>query len=73
MNKFIFLILLVVFMSGCGSKDWYQIGYSDGYATGYNTTCNIRATLIHGEWGKKKYKAGYDAGYLAGAADCRAN
>ena len=35
-------------------KDWYQIGYSDGYATGYNTTCNIRATLIHGSGGKKK-------------------
>jgi hypothetical protein len=49
----------------------YDRGYSDGYAVGYNTTCEIRATMITGDWDTKGCKSGYDAGYLSGAEQCR--
>ncbi len=49
----------------------YDRGHSDGYAVGYNTTCEIRATMISGDWETKGYKPGYDSGYQAGAEQCR--
>lgn len=49
----------------------YDRGHSDGYAVGYNTTCEIRTTLISGDWEIKGYKPGYDNGYQAGAEQCR--
>lgn len=49
----------------------YDLGYDDGYAVGYNTTCEIRATLIEGDWGSEGYSDGYEAGYNDGAAACR--
>ena len=46
-------------------------GEGDGYAAGYNTTCNIRATLVKGDWDNKDYSEGYRDGYAAGAFDCK--
>ena len=73
MRNLIFITVLnLAFCIGCENYDSaYDRGYSDGYATGYNTTCEIRATLIAGDWKIKGYKSGYDAGYQAGADQCR--
>ena len=69
------ILLIVVALAACSgaeSRDSaYDRGYSDGYAVGYNTTCEIRATMIAGDWDTNGYKPGYDAGYAAGAEQCR--
>lgn len=52
------------------SKLGYDEGRSDGYAVGYNTTCQIRTTLIAGEWDNEEYSRGYRDGYAVGALDC---
>ena len=73
MRPLITIGLMTLGLFGCeGSDSAYNRGYGDGYASGYNTTCNIRATLVHGEWDNTNYKAGYDSGYSVGAANCRA-
>ena len=53
------------------SEERYGAGYNDGYATGWNTTCQIRATLIDGDWDNEDYSRGYREGYAAGSIDCR--
>ena len=53
------------------TTDWTDVGYSDGYAVGYNTTCEIRATLVEGNWDNQDYMEAYSDGYADGAADCR--
>lgn len=74
MRLIVFLAIAVIGLSGCDQfKDKYNTGYSDGYAVGYNTTCQIRATLIEGDWDNQSYKQGYDRGYIDGAATCRAS
>ena len=65
--SFFFLPLLFL---ACGGSTYDQ-GYDDGYAAGYNTTCDIRATLIEGDWDDEDYSKGYRAGYEDGAQDCR--
>ena len=50
----------------------YDVGYNDGYATGYNTACEIRATLIEGDFKNKHYAEGYRVGYSAGVTQCNA-
>ncbi len=52
-------------------EDAYARGYGDGYAAGYNTTCEIRATLIAGDWDKDGYSDGYRSGYQEGALACK--
>ncbi len=53
------IIIIVAFavLPGCGQNAdaCYDYGYSDGYAAGYNTTCEIRATLVKGDWNDKHY------------------
>lgn len=66
-----FVVALVSCSSGETYESAYDRGYSDGYAVGYNTTCEIRATMISGDWDTKGYKLGYDFGYLSGAEQCR--
>ena len=60
-------------LSGCGESadSRYDYGYSDGYAAGYNTTCEIRGTLVKGDWDDEAYANGYRDGYAEGALDCR--
>lgn len=48
----------------------YDLGYNDGFAVGYNTTCEIRSTLILGEWDSQGYSRGYDFGYRDGSNEC---
>lgn len=57
--------------SGESYDSAYDRGYSDGYAVGYNTTCEIRATMISGDWETQGYRPGYDSGYQAGATQCK--
>ena len=49
----------------------FDRGFDDGYAAGYNTTCEIRATLIAGDWDKDGYSDGYRSGYQEGALACK--
>jgi hypothetical protein len=52
MKRFGWIVLVAIV--SCSEREGYDSaydrGYSDGYATGYNTTCEIRATLISGDW-----------------------
>lgn len=58
-------------MIGCANSEAsYDSGYSDGYAVGYNTTCQIRATMIEGNWDSAEYSRGYADGQTAGTIAC---
>lgn len=59
-------------LTGCGESadSARDRGYDDGYAAGYNTTCQIRSTLIAGDWDNRHYSEGYNAGYADGSAAC---
>jgi len=75
-HKPIFMLLsaLTFVLSACGGESpdaRYDSGYSDGYAVGFNTTCEIRATLIEGDWDDEHYSSGYRDGYATGALDCQ--
>ncbi|OYW53040.1 MAG: hypothetical protein B7Y80_18965 [Hyphomicrobium sp. 32-62-53] len=65
-------VIVALALAGCDRKPklGYDNGRSDGYAVGYNTTCQIRTTLIAGEWDNEEYSRGYRDGYAAGALDC---
>ena len=52
------------------SEERFDTGYNDGYAAGYNTTCNIRSTLIEGDWENEDYTEGYEYGYSDGSRAC---
>ena len=73
MRRIIFLIFFLTTLVGCGESadSRYDSGYNDGYAVGYNTTCEIRATMIEGDWDDKNYSEGYRDGLLDGSVDCR--
>ena len=64
----------VFFVAACreNEDERYDTGYSDGYAEGYNTTCEIRATLVEGDWNSEAYSRGYNEGRVEGANACRA-
>lgn len=59
-------------LAACGSHadERYDLGYSDGYAVGYNTACEIRTTLIEGDWKNEDYSGGYADGQTAGVIAC---
>ena len=66
------LLTSVLALQACGDPDErYDAGYDDGYAVGYNTTCEIRTTLIEGDFDNEFYSKGYEAGYAEGARACR--
>ena len=73
-KKQVIIIPLIVALSGCvqdDSDERLDAGYSDGYAVGYNTECEIRATLIEGDFDNADYSRGYYAGLADGATACR--
>lgn len=70
MKKSTLLFALLLCACGESSDTRYNNGYSDGYAEGYNTTCQIRATMVAGNWDDKHYSRGYNEGRNRGAADC---
>ena len=65
--------IALVFTGGCEDKEAkYDSGYGDGYAVGYNTACQIRATLITGDWSSESYSKGYSVGIVNGIIACNA-
>ena len=74
--KALFACSLALLTAACGESSEqkydqaFDRGYSDGYAVGYNTACEIRATLIEGDWGNSGYSAGYAAGNTDGTIAC---
>lgn len=66
---------MLLSLTGCGGVDEeaYDRGYSDGYAVGYNTTCEIRATMIEGDWSDEDYSRGYAEGQTEGTIACNAD
>lgn len=67
------LALGVQALAGCADSDERtDVGYSDGYAVGYNTACEIRATLIDGDFENKHYAAAYASGQTDGIIACNA-
>lgn len=48
----------------------YDVGYKDGYAVGYNTACEIRSTMVNGDWHHREYSRGYADGVTAGIIAC---
>lgn len=69
------LVTISLALTACGGVDEeaYDSGYSDGYAVGYNTTCEIRATIIEGDWSDEDYSRGYADGQTAGTIACNAD
>ncbi len=64
---------LVLLLAGCAAGSaTYDSGRNDGYAVGYNTACEIRATMIEGDWDSAEYARGYAAGVTAGIQACNA-
>jgi hypothetical protein len=54
-------------------EERYDVGYDDGYAVGYNTACQIRATLIEGDFDNADYARGYSQGTTDGVMACNAD
>jgi hypothetical protein len=76
MPKRTLLAVLAAFLilSGCDDPDErYDVGYSDGYAVGYNTTCEIRRTLVEGDFGNEDYARGYADGQSDGSIACNSD
>jgi len=80
-SKTIWRVIQRLFMISCAisllaitacedSESAYDRGYNDGYAVGYNTTCEIRATLIAGDWDNRHYSRGYADGQTDGTIAC---
>lgn len=70
-RKAILFGIVFVSLAGCEDSDArFDTGYSDGYAAGFNTACEIRATLIEGDWDDENYSRGYSDGQTAGIVDC---
>jgi hypothetical protein len=66
--------MLLLSLAGCDDpEERYDVGYDDGYAVGYNTACEIRATLIEGDFDNSDYASGYAAGQTDGIAACNAD
>ncbi len=69
--KLTMAMLLILPLAGCiFDSDQRDAGYQDGYAVGYNTACEIRATMINGEWGNSTYSEGYASGVTDGIIAC---
>jgi hypothetical protein len=64
-------ITLSLAVAGCDvSQERADAGYKDGFAVGYNTACQIRATLIEGDFKNPDYAGGYARGQTDGIIDC---
>lgn len=68
------LTLIWVGLGGCADgEERADVGYSDGYAVGYNTACEIRATLVEGDFKDERYAAAYARGQVDGIQGCHAD
>ena len=68
--KYLPIIVFPLLLSACSNEDKFDVGY-DGYVAGYNTTCEIRATMVEGDWDNQSYSRGYQKGYETGSQDCK--
>lgn len=64
------LAIILLSIVACKEEDKFDAGYDDGFATGYNTACEIRATMIEGDWDSPTYSRGYTQGNAAGVIEC---
>ena len=65
---------LSITLSGCDDpEERKDVGYTDGYAVGYNTACEIRATLVDGDFENSDYAAAYASGEADGIMACNAD
>ena len=74
MKSLLIILAASALLSGCNkdeADERFDVGYSDGYAVGYNTECEIRATLIEGDFDDANYSRGYNAGIVDGKTACR--
>lgn len=69
------MIGMTLILSACGGTDEeaYDRGYGDGYAVGYNTACEIRATMVAGDWSDEDYSRGYADGQTDGTIACNSD
>lgn len=68
------LIVALLLLAACDdAEERYDVGYDDGYAVGYNTACEIRTTLIEGDFDSADYARGYANGQADGIAGCNAD
>lgn len=66
------LFALAVLLAGCSNAEEREdVGYDDGYSVGYNTTCQIRATLIDGDFKNEAYATAYARGLSDGIVACQ--
>lgn len=64
-------LAVLLLLAACDDADErYDVGYDDGYAVGYNTACEIRATLIEGDFDSADYARGYADGQSDGIVEC---
>jgi hypothetical protein len=72
MNSLRVLVVVTgVFTAACGDDvDQGDLGYDDGYAVGYNTACEIRTTLIAGNFENNEYATAYGRGQTDGIIAC---
>jgi hypothetical protein len=72
--RFIFVVIILgavwFYFFGADSEGRYNAGYDDGYASGYNTACQIRATLIEGDFEDADYARGFSRGQSDGIVQC---
>lgn len=77
MIRAVFILLSLVFFGvGCSEQEkpkGADVGYSDGYASGYNTECDIRATVIYGDWENEEYSQAFSNGEYDGKIACRSD
>lgn len=72
--KLVTAVIALLLLASCDDADErYNAGYSDGYAVGYNTACQIRATLVEGDFDNDDYARGYAKGQTAGTIACNAD
>jgi len=68
------MLSAALILAGCeDNDDAYDRGYGDGYAVGYNTACEIRATLVAGDWDSAAYSRGYADGQSEGTIACNSD
>jgi len=66
--------IISVALMGCADRDERaDVGYDDGYAVGYNTACQIRATLVEGDFKNEAYAEAYARGQSDGIVACQAD
>jgi hypothetical protein len=69
MRQMILIMPLLLATISCDSKDSESAGYQDGYAATINTSCNIRGTLIAGNFNQPAYARGYSKGSNAASLE----